>query len=91
MPGTRSCATVWMLPVGTAGDPEGAAGEGELVWALGTLDPGGQARVTMEVMPQEEGEIGSVASVSFRADASIRSLATKPDRKSTRLNSSHRT
>ena len=29
MPGTRSCATVWMLPVGTAGDPEGAAGEGE--------------------------------------------------------------
>jgi predicted Zn-dependent peptidase len=29
MPGTRSCAAVWMLPVGTAGDPEGDAGEGE--------------------------------------------------------------
>lgn len=29
MPSTRSCAAVWMLPVGTAGDPEGAAGEGE--------------------------------------------------------------
>ena len=56
-----------------------AAGtDGELVWALGTLDPGGQVRVIMEVMPQEEGEIGSVASVSFRADASIRSRSTKP-------------
>jgi uncharacterized repeat protein (TIGR01451 family) len=53
--------------------------EGELVWALGVLPPGGQARVVMEVMPQVEGEIGSVASVSFRADASVRSRATKPD------------
>jgi uncharacterized repeat protein (TIGR01451 family) len=56
----------------------GTESEGELIWALGTLDPGGQARVVMEVMPQEEGEIGSIASVSFRADASIRSRATKP-------------
>lgn len=29
MPGTRSCAAAWMLPVGSAGDPAGAAGEGE--------------------------------------------------------------
>jgi uncharacterized repeat protein (TIGR01451 family) len=54
-------------------------GEGDLVWSLGVLPPGGQARVVMEVMPQVEGEIGSVASVSFRADASVRSRATKPD------------
>ena len=52
---------------------------GELLWPLGSLPPGGQARVVMEVMPQVEGEIGSVASVSFRTDASIRSRATKPD------------
>jgi uncharacterized repeat protein (TIGR01451 family) len=60
-----------------------ASGEadGSLVWALGTLAPGAQALVTMEVMPQVEGEIGSVASVSFRADASVRSRATKPDLK----------
>ena len=50
----------------------------ELVWHLGALAPGGQARVTVEIMPQAEGEIGSVASVSFRADASARSRATKP-------------
>ncbi|MFM9058007.1 MAG: hypothetical protein ACKOSQ_02580 [Planctomycetaceae bacterium] len=50
----------------------------ELVWSLGELAPGGQARAIVELMPQAEGEIGSVASVSFRADASVRSKATKP-------------
>ncbi|MFM7205974.1 MAG: CARDB domain-containing protein [Planctomycetaceae bacterium] len=55
------------------------AADGGLAWLLGTLPPGGQTVVTMEVMPQVEGEIGSVASVSFRTDASIRSKATKPD------------
>ena len=53
----------------------------ELVWPLGVLPPGGEARVSMEVMPQIEGEIGSVASVSFRTEASVRSRATKPDLK----------
>jgi len=50
----------------------------ELVWPLGTLPPGGQSRVVIELMPQTEGEIGSVASVMFRADASVRSRATRP-------------
>jgi uncharacterized repeat protein (TIGR01451 family) len=50
----------------------------ELVWNLGAVAPGGQARVVVELMPQAEGELGSVASVSFRADASVRSRATKP-------------
>ena len=59
----------------------GAASAAELVWPLGVLPPGGEARVSMEVMPQIEGEIGSVASVSFRTDASVWSRATKPDLK----------
>jgi uncharacterized repeat protein (TIGR01451 family) len=50
----------------------------ELVWPLGALPPGGQSRVVIELMPQTEGEIGSVASVTFRADASVRSRATRP-------------
>jgi predicted Zn-dependent peptidase len=29
MPSTRSAAAVWLLPVGSSGDPEGDAGEGE--------------------------------------------------------------
>jgi uncharacterized repeat protein (TIGR01451 family) len=52
---------------------------GDLAWMLGSLPPGGQARVAMEVMPKMEGDVGSVASVTFRADASARSRATKPD------------
>ena len=59
----------------------GAATAAELVWPLGVLPPGGEVRVSMEVMPQIEGEIGSVASVSFRTEASARSRATKPDLK----------
>jgi uncharacterized repeat protein (TIGR01451 family) len=58
-----------------------AATAAELVWPLGVLPPGGEARVSMEVMPQIEGDIGSVASVSFRTEASMRSRATKPDLK----------
>lgn len=50
----------------------------DLIWALGELPPGGEARVLMELMPETEGEIGSIASVSFRADATMRSVATKP-------------
>jgi uncharacterized repeat protein (TIGR01451 family) len=68
-------------PASPVTNSSGSAPGGELVWSLGTLDPGSQARVVMEVMPQQEGEIGSVASVSFRADASVRSRATKPDLK----------
>lgn len=71
-------ALVTTAPPASPAVAAAAGTDGELVWALGTLDPGGQARVIMEVMPQEEGEIGSVASVSFRADASIRSRSTKP-------------
>ena len=51
---------------------------GTLSWAIGELKPGQEARVAMEVMPQQEGEVGSVASVRFRADATVRSRVTKP-------------
>lgn len=71
------------VPLGTrlvGTSPPAAPGEGgELLWTLGSLPQGGQARVAMEVMPVEEGEVGSVASVSFRADASVRSVATRAD------------
>lgn len=58
--------------------PAAAAGEGDLIWALGTLEPGAATKVAMDVMPEAEGEIGSIASVTFRADASVRSRSTKP-------------
>jgi uncharacterized repeat protein (TIGR01451 family) len=58
--------------------PDAAAEKAELVWLLGALPPGGEARVLVELMPEAEGEVGSVASVSFRADATLRARATKP-------------
>jgi uncharacterized repeat protein (TIGR01451 family) len=51
---------------------------GEIVWALGTLQPGQAATVEMELMPTGEGEVGSVASVRFGAEASAKTISTKP-------------
>ena len=51
---------------------------GDLVWSLGTLRPGEETAVEMQVMPIAEGEVGSVATVHFGADASIHCLATRP-------------
>ena len=52
---------------------------GELVWQLGTIKPGEDDRkVEVQLMPVEEGEIGSVATVSFNAEVSAKSVATKP-------------
>ena len=72
-------ALVTTTPPASPGNPAADASGGDLAWMLGSLPPGGQARVAMEVMPRLEGDIGSVASVTFRAEASIRSRATKPD------------
>ncbi len=73
--GTTLIATT---PPASPGNPAAGGSSGDLVWMLGSLTPGGQARVAMEVMPTTEGDVGSVASVTFRADASVRSRATKP-------------
>lgn len=72
-------ALVTTTPPASPVNPATGGPPGDLAWMLGSLPPGGQARVAMEVMPKLEGEIGSVASVTFRADASLRSRATKPD------------
>jgi len=47
-------------------------------WSLGDLKPGEESIVTMELEPQVEGEIGSVATVGFQAAASARTIATRP-------------
>ncbi len=51
---------------------------GELTWNLGTIAPGEEVTVEMHVKPIVEGEIGSVATVTFRAEASARTMATQP-------------
>jgi hypothetical protein len=52
--------------------------EGLLIWDLGSLDPGQEALIKMQLMPEEEGEIGSVASASYQIKASSRSVSTRP-------------
>lgn len=51
----------------------------EIIWELGTLDPNEEKTVSMQVMPLEEGEVGSVAQVTFAAQASVRTRATRPE------------
>ncbi len=63
--------------LGTA-PPASQGPRGELVWSLGTLKPGGGTSVEMQIMPTEEGEVGSVATVRFQADATARSIVTRP-------------
>ncbi|HYW81176.1 MAG TPA: DUF11 domain-containing protein, partial [Thermoguttaceae bacterium] len=55
------------------------AAAGELVWQLGTLQPGDESTIEIQLTPITEGEIGSVATLRFSADASARSIATKPE------------
>ncbi len=65
-------------PAPAVGLADASGSSSDLVWQLGTLPPGGQARVALDLMPMQEGDVGSVASVSFRADASVRARATRP-------------
>jgi uncharacterized repeat protein (TIGR01451 family) len=54
------------------------AADGSLVWSLGTMQPGDEIAIAVQVMPQTEGEIGSTAHVTFAAAATSRSICTRP-------------
>lgn len=58
--------------------PASQGPDGAVVWQLGDLAPGEQAEVQMRIVPQAEGELGSVAKVAFQAQATARSLSTRP-------------
>ncbi len=49
-----------------------------LVWKLGEMAAGAEQTLTIELIPETEGEIGSVASVNFAAQASVRTMSTQP-------------
>lgn len=49
-----------------------------LVWNLGELAAGQESTISMEIVPEAEGELGSVASVKFAAQASVRTISTQP-------------
>lgn len=69
------------LPHGTrlvSTSPRADVGGSELSWQLGTLSAGEQRAVEIQLMPTEEGEIGSVATVSFSTPASVKTHCTMP-------------
>jgi uncharacterized repeat protein (TIGR01451 family) len=59
--------------------PANRSEAGELMWDLGTLKPGEETTLEIELLPISEGEIGSVASVRFSSDASVKTHATRPE------------
>ena len=54
------------------------AADGTLTWNLGTMQPGDEVAISMQVTPEEEGEIGSVAQVGFAGKATARTISTRP-------------
>ncbi len=52
--------------------------EGILVWKLGEMGPGDERTITLQIVPERQGELGSTAAVRFAAQASMRTLATLP-------------
>ena len=54
------------------------AADGSLVWNLGTLQAGQETTISMQLLPLQEGQLGSVATVDFQARASVRTTCTKP-------------
>ncbi len=52
--------------------------EGLLTWRLGEMAAGDEKTITLQLVPEAQGEIGSVASVHFAAQASVRTVATLP-------------
>ncbi len=70
------------LPDGTkliaTNPPAEVLANNRLLWSLGDLPAGGQQVLTLELVPEIEGEIGSVATVHFAAQASVRTVSTQP-------------
>lgn len=68
--------------VGTA--PQAEMIEKRLVWRkIGTLQPGEERKISIKVIPEEEGPIGSVAKVSFIAEVTAEIVVQAPKLKIT--------
>ncbi len=52
--------------------------DGVLTWSLGEMGAGDERTINLQIIPEVEGEVGSVASVHFSAQASVRTIATSP-------------
>jgi uncharacterized repeat protein (TIGR01451 family) len=60
------------------GDPMAETAQNRLGWLLGTIEPNGERRMHVDLQPQGEGEIRSVASVTFTTAAVMRTQVVQP-------------
>jgi uncharacterized repeat protein (TIGR01451 family) len=49
-----------------------------LVWNLGTIAPGSHQKISVRVIPTDEGVVGSVATVTFAAEVASKTVITAP-------------
>ena len=61
-----------------ANPPVNPTAEGLLTWQLGEMHAGDERTINLQMIPERQGELGSVASVHFAAQASLRTVATQP-------------
>ncbi len=52
--------------------------DGVLRWQVGALGPGQETTIVLQLLPEQEGEIGSVAQVIFHSQAAVRTVSTQP-------------
>ena len=70
------------VPLGTkliGAAPKADVAGSQVTWDLGTLPPGEERIVEMELLPSEEGELGSVATVTYAVQASAKVRSTRPE------------
>lgn len=53
--------------------------DGSVAWQLGDLAPGDEVEVSMDLVSLVEGTVGSIAQVTFQAQASVQTISTKPE------------
>jgi uncharacterized repeat protein (TIGR01451 family) len=58
--------------------PKADVSGAQVAWNLGSLSAGEERIVEMELMPTDEGELGSIATVTFSAQASAKVRCTRP-------------
>ena len=58
--------------------PTAVSADSEVLWQIGSLSPGEERSVEMQLEPTTEGQIGSVATVTCAAHASVRTVCTRP-------------
>jgi uncharacterized repeat protein (TIGR01451 family) len=75
------------IPAGThllRADPPPVFRGALLTWNVGTLEPGAERRIKLEVQPAGEGELVSRANVTFSAASSLQTRITRPQLKLTK-------